>query len=209
MGGPRCVNGKCLIQGGTIAIDSPGKHPQKRATVTTFKIGQAEVSIGDYKRFVAHKSGAQLQAVLSGCTSGHATRTIPGNAGGTMDQLRRRASQVFVSGQCGGLKVEQVVSQGLRMNGCCGEMNGKGDNYLVVCLTMQEKSDYCQAQGGDIMTVDQFEYLIGDGYRQIKEFDRADYSAGAVCAADRDYDDPLLRINYFAGFRCVWSKDSK
>lgn len=185
MGEPNCVNGKCLIQGGTFTMGSPAdvgdgdEHPQKQVTVTTFRVGQTEVSIGDYKRHLAQKSGGQLEAVLSGCASGDATRTIPGNAGETMDQLRRRASQVFVSEQCGELKVEQVVSQGLPMEGYCGQTNGMGDDYPVVCLTMPEKEAYCHAQGGELMTAAQFEYAA--------RFDEQDAKADQLVVYDNGH----------------------
>lgn len=164
MGEPNCVDGRCTIQGGTFTMGSPAgvggsdERPQKQVTMTTFRIGQTEVSLGEYKRYLAQKSGVQLKAVLSGCAKGEATRTMSGNAGETMEQLRRRAAQVFVSGQCGELKVEQVVTEGLPMTDYCGEANGKSDAHPVTCLKMQEKRDYCQAQGGDLPTAAQLHF---------------------------------------------------
>lgn len=164
MGELNCVGGKCLIQGGTFMMRFPAGigdkdlFPPKQVTVTTFRMGQTEVSIGDYKRYLAQTSSIQLRAVLRGCATGEIIKTIQGDASETKEQFRKRASQVFVSEQCGKLEFEQIEAQGLPMERFCGKQNSKSDDYPVVCLTMPEKEAYCHAQGGELMTAAQFAY---------------------------------------------------
>jgi len=99
-------------------VGDSNEHPQKEVAMTSFWMGQTEVSRGDiYSEF-----GKPLWH---------------------FDLIRM---------------IELLITVDEITESYCGEMNGKGDDYPVVCLTMQEKRDYCQAQGGDLPTAAQFEY---------------------------------------------------
>lgn len=128
MSEPNCVNGKCLIPGGTFMMGSPegvgdpDEHPQREVTMSSFWIGQTEASIGEWKKYVY----SEFQKAVDRFDLGRIAQIAT-----TVTEMNK---------------------------GYCGKMNGKGDEYPVTCLTMKEKDDYCKAQGGRLMTAAEFHY---------------------------------------------------
>jgi formylglycine-generating enzyme required for sulfatase activity len=65
----KCPNGYCEIPGGSFQMGSTSgdldAQPVKTVTMTGFQLGQTEVSVGQYREFLA-KSGTQLNAVIFG-----------------------------------------------------------------------------------------------------------------------------------------------
>lgn len=134
-----CVNGKCFIGGGTFTMGSPvgygqdDAYPQREVTMSSFWMGQTEVSMGEYRKYI--------------------------------DSERQKALWAFDLSRI--LQLSTIAQELTERD--CGEMNGNDDDYPVVCLTMQEKDDYCRAQGGDLPTAAQFEYAA-----RFDEVDAAD-----------------------------------
>jgi len=161
MAGPDCVDGKRSIPGETFMMGSPegvgdaNEHP-KSMVISPFMRGQTEVPIGAP---LAQIEGGTT-AFLKGGAKSLSTRTIPAKPGEAIEQLHRRAAQVFVSDRCNGLELmSDMIPGGLPMGGSCAEMNGKGDDNPVVCLTIQEKQYVCWAKGVYLLTAAQFEYV--------------------------------------------------
>jgi hypothetical protein len=93
------------------------------------------------------------------------------------------------------------------MEGCCGEMNGKGDEYPVVCLTMPEKEAYCHAQGGELMTAAQFEYAARFDAQDARTDQLVVWENGQrttfLSGADIKTDSACLIFLVMFGNRCV------
>lgn len=154
----KCSNGYCEVPGGTFKMGSrdgdADEKPVKTVTMTGFELGQTEVSVGEYKKFLEAQPGTKFKAVLSGCGSADSTQTIPAKKGESEAKLRERAAQTFVKDSCEELKIVTQTPQSLPDF----ENNKKGDNYPVVGLTFDEKRAYCQAEGGDLPTAAQLHY---------------------------------------------------
>lgn len=159
MAGPgKCSNGYCKIPGGTFQMGStngdPDEKPVRTVTMTGFLLGQTEVSVGQYRTFLAKDAGTQLKAVLSSCGTSDTSTTITANKGETKEQLRKRADQVVVSNSCDAMQIVQETTKGVPDF----DANKRGDNYPVVSLTFDEKRAYCQAEGGDLATAAQLHF---------------------------------------------------
>lgn len=184
MGGPNCVDGKCLIPGGPFMMGSPkgvglsDVRPQRRVTMSAFKIGQTEVSVSQYRAYLHKHVGIELKAVLSGCGSSGTSKTIAARKGESKAQLRKRAARVFVSNSCDKMEVIQEIPKG-KWSFTDFHEDEKGDNYPVVGLTFDEKRAYCQAQGGDLATAAQLHF--------VSRYDDQDSKTGRLVTLDNGF----------------------
>lgn len=158
MAGPeKCANGYCEIPAGSFQMGStngdPDERPVKTVGMTGFQLGQTEVSVADYQAHLAKTAGTQLQAVVSGCSSGNASQSLSAKVGETVTALFNRAVQIFSSNSCTKIEITKTTPALPNFS-----ENKKGGNYPVVGLTMDEKRAYCQAQGGDLPTAAQLHY---------------------------------------------------
>lgn len=158
MAGPeKCSNGYCEIPAGSFQMGSMNgdsdEQPVKTVGMTGFQLGQTEVSVADYQASLAKTASTQLQAVVSGCSSGNASQSVLAKAGETVTALFNRALQIFSSNSCTEIKITKSTPALPNFSD-----NKKGGNYPVVGLTMDEKRAYCQAQGGDLPTAAQLHY---------------------------------------------------
>lgn len=152
----KCSNGYCEIPAGTFRIGSTDSYldeqPVKDITMTSFELGQTEVSVSDYQAYQKTAS-TQWQAVLSGCSSGNASQSLFSKVGETFQAFYERASQIFSSNSCKEIEITKNIPALPDFDG-----NKKGDDYPIVGLTFNEKRAYCQAQGGDLPTAAQLHY---------------------------------------------------
>lgn len=127
-GESNCVSGRCLIQGGTFTMGSPEG------------VGYPD-------------EHPQREVTISSFLMGQTETSIGEYGKYTYSEFGKALWQIDLSRMIQLLITADVINKGR-----CGEINGKGADYPVVCLTMQEKRDYCQGQGGDLPTAAQFEY---------------------------------------------------
>ncbi|MFA5810849.1 MAG: SUMF1/EgtB/PvdO family nonheme iron enzyme [bacterium] len=179
MAGPeKCANGYCEIPAGTFQMGSangdPDEQPVKTVTMTGFQLGQTEVSVGQYRAFLARTAGTQLQAVVSGCASGSSSQSLLGTAGETMTALFNRALQIFSTNSCKEIKITQNTPGMPDF-----PQNKKGDNYPVVELMFDEKRAFCRAEGGDLPTAAQLHFA--------SRYDEADIPAHQLVLWDNGF----------------------
>lgn len=155
------------------------EQPVRTVAMSGFQLGETEVSVSDYQAFLT--TSTQLQAVVSGCSSGGASQSLLGKAGETVNALFNRALQIYSSNSCTEIKVTKSTPALPNFS-----ENKKGDNYPVVGLTMDEKRAYCQAQGGDLPTAAQ----------QLHYASRFDDQDSATGGKDQ-------RVMWDNGFRCA------
>lgn len=154
---PKCSKGYCEVPGGSFQMGSMNgyidEQPVKQVTMTGFLLGETEVSVGDYKAYLAKTSSSQLQAVISGCEQGGSSQSLLGKAKEKAEDLFKRAAKIFEKNSCTKIEITKTTPGLPNFS-----ENQQGDDYPVVGLTFDEKRAYCQAQGGDLPTAAQLHY---------------------------------------------------
>jgi formylglycine-generating enzyme required for sulfatase activity len=201
----KCTDAYCEIPGGTFQEASAngglGEPSARTVTLAGFLLGQTEVSVGQYRAYLA-KSAGTLQAVISGCLSGASSHTLLG-PGDTIKDLAQRAFQIFSLNSCSKIEITKSIPRIPNL-----PENQKGDDYPVVGLIFDEKRDFCQAQGGDLPTASQLHFA--------SRYDDQDIAADQLVIRDNGFRsaepvDAGFRKNRFGVFNLlgnVWESVS-
>lgn len=156
----KCSGGYCEIPGGIFEMGSmngdPDEGPVRKIMMTSFQLGQTEVSVGQYRDFLATiDPNARLKAILSGCGDSDTPTPIIAESYETKEEFRERAAQSVIRHSCDAMQVvPESTEEGVPYIGA----NKRGDNFPIEGLTFDQKRAYCRAQGGDLPTAAQLHF---------------------------------------------------
>lgn len=161
MGGPNpCKNDYCDIPQGFIELrhgppkyvaESDTLEAGKRIPVSAYQLKRTEVTVGEYKAFLARHGRIKLKSSLFWC-AGPTQFTFVGRRKESFNTFIARMEKVRIAKHCENMELEQLY---LFLPGA--KENLRGDDYPVVAITYDEMRAFCQDSGGDLPTSAQLE----------------------------------------------------
>ena len=194
---PKCVNKYCTIPARTFTMGSPNRpftigvsdeNPQRQVTQSKpWQLRQTEVTINEYKAFLAQTSKANLQVVLKGCSYLKPSEVVvEGKPKESESALLRRARAIAGQASCStdNLKVDRILEKGLYLKTpWCKETNSKPGNHPVVCVDQEEAEDFCASENAIVPP----EFLLENASRGVSGTDKYGTPINKAIIKDNGY----------------------
>jgi formylglycine-generating enzyme required for sulfatase activity len=142
-----------FTMGSPEGVDDSDEHPPRRVTLPTAWLRRTEVTLDEYRAFLAKADPFDLKVVLAGCSHLDPSRiAVKGEAKESESSLLARAREIAGLAGCpaNSLQVDRRPRGEIVMTKRCGEMNGRSGDHPVVCVNQEEAEAFCASEGATL-----------------------------------------------------------